>query len=284
MPITGIKLDDMPLMLKHILFFILLPLLFAANVFAFDKADSLKQKLNIISYRVDSLQKKLEYSSDSSKGKIYTTIALQYLKADTNRDKKTHDRYLESALNNTMKALHFYSKYNDSTGLRLCFDQLAFIYHKQQKFAQAKWFILQSNTLSRERNDVLQIISSLLVLADIKRDIGDYSLAKRDLYEALTLSAKNRLPEQASQVQLQLAGLYSKLNEPLKSALAFNRHLKIDDSLNKARLKLLAIQMHKEALLAAAKKKVFLTGNSRQIVSGSSKTTGSLAYLSFSSF
>ena len=275
---------DMPLITKQLLFIFFIPLLLTTNAFGFEKADSLKQKLNLTLISVDSLQKKLEYSSDSSKGKIYTTIALQYLKADTIGDKKTHNRYLESALNNTMKALHFYSKYNDSTGLRLCFDQLAFIYHKQQKFAQAKWFVLQSNTLSRERNDVSQIISSLQVLADIKSDIGDYSLAKRDLNEALTLSAKNHLPVQASLVQLQLAGLYTKLNEPLKSALAFNRHLKIDDSLNKARLKLLAIQMHKEALLAAAKKKVFLTGNSRQIVSGSSKTTGSLAYLSFSSF
>ena len=275
---------DMPLITKQLLFIFFIPLLLTTNAFGFEKADSLKQKLNLTLISVDSLQKKLEYSSDSSKGKIYTTIALQYLKADTIGDKKTHNRYLESALNNTMKALHFYSKYNDSTGLRLCFDQLAFIYHKQQKFAQAKWFVLQSNTLSRERNDVSQIISSLQVLADIKSDIGDYSLAKRDLNEALTLSAKNHLPVQASLVQLQLAGLYTKLNEPLKSALAFNRHLKIDDSLNKARLKLLAIQMRKEVLLAAAKKKVFLTGNRTQIASGSSKTTGSLAYLSFSSF
>ncbi len=99
MPIISIKLADMPLMLKHILFFILLPLLFATNAFAFEKADSLKQKLNLTLYRVDSLQKKLEFSSDSSKGKIYTNIALQYLKADTNRDKKIHDHYLESALN-----------------------------------------------------------------------------------------------------------------------------------------------------------------------------------------
>ena len=269
---------------KHILFFCLIPLFLVSNAFAFEKIDSLKQKLNLNLNNIDSLQKQLEYSGDSSKGKIYTAISLQYLKADTTIDKKTHSRFLESALNYTMKALHFYSKFNDSTGLRNCFDQLAFIYHKQQKLAQAKWFILQSNTLSRERNQVPEIINSLLVLADIKIDIGDYSLAKRDLGEALSLSTKNHIPQQASQVQLQLARLYTKLNEPLKSALAFHRHLKIDDSLNKVRLKLIAVQMHKEALLAAAKKKVYLTSNKLQTGSGTSKTIGSLAYLSFSAF
>ncbi len=267
---------------KCILF--LLAIALSTRVYADDKTDSLKQRLSLTLTDIDSLNKKLLFSGDSLKGEIYTQIAMQYMKADTGSDRKMRTRYREIALSNTMKALHFFSRYNDSTGLRISFDDLAFIYHAQKKFAQAKWFILQSNTLSREKNDIPHVIASLIELASIKSDISDYSLALRDLHEAWELSIKKHMPQQASLVQLSYARLFAQLNEPVKSAIALKRHHDIDDSLLKANNKILLARLHTDELIAAAKKKEFLASNKGQPSFRPSKTTGLFAYLSFSSF
>ena len=49
--------------------------------------------------------------------------------------------------------------------------------------------------LSRAKNDNPNIIASLLELASIKTDIKDYTLAMRDLNEALSISSKNHYPK-----------------------------------------------------------------------------------------
>ena len=141
---------------------------------------------------VDTLKQQLTTTSDSLKGALYTQIAAQYMRYDTVSNKKAKLSFQNEALSNTLKALHYYSKYDDTIGLRTCFNNLAIVYRDQKKYSQAKWFILQSNTLSRVKNDVPNIISSLLVLASVKTDIQDYSLAMQDLNEALTLSGKKR--------------------------------------------------------------------------------------------
>src|SRR5579872_7324445 len=113
-------------------------------LFAAAKTDSLKQKIGIAVNNIDDLKQQLKVTTnDSLKGPLYSRIAAQYLNYDTVTNKKTRLEYQEAALSNTYSALHFYSRYNDTAGLRLCFDNLAKVYHAQKKFAQAKWFILQ---------------------------------------------------------------------------------------------------------------------------------------------
>jgi tetratricopeptide (TPR) repeat protein len=202
-------------------------------------------------------------TNDTIRAKYYQTIATYYLRYDSITVKKTRQAYQDGALEYTMKALHSYSRTNDSNGLRISFNNLVKVYKDQRKFSQAKWFILQSNTISRQQNDTRNIISSLVELASIKMAIKDYKLAQRDLDEALTLSSQNHFSKQESMVQSSFASLYDKLNDPKKSIAALKRHDFIEDSITKAdQARTLAalkaqdsVQMSKKKLLTSVSKK-----------------------------
>ena len=62
-----------------------------------------------------------------------------------------------------------------------CYLQLGKIYLQARKYTQAKWFFIQSLTLSNQLNLNEQKIESLLLLAKVKNIIKDYSLALSDL-------------------------------------------------------------------------------------------------------
>ncbi|MGY3212160.1 tetratricopeptide (TPR) repeat protein [Mucilaginibacter sp. HD30] len=204
--------------------------------------DSIKQtptsvtedRIAILKLQVDSTQ------NDSVKAFLYAEIAVQYLKYDTISNKKVKLKYQNDALDYSYKALHLFSKYNDTVGLRNCFDNLATVYHSKKVYPQAKWFILQSNSLSRAINDVPNIMKSLIKLAAIKMDIKDYSLAMGDLNEALKLSVDNHDPRTESNVQLNFALLYNRMKNFKKGKIALDRHNFIDDSLGKAELAIAA--------------------------------------------
>jgi tetratricopeptide (TPR) repeat protein len=180
---------------------------------------------------LDSLKQKLQLTVDSLKGPVYTEIADVYLKYDTISNRKKKTLYQNEALNYTMLALHKYSYYNDSVGLRVSFDALAKVYCSQRKYSQAKWFVLQSNSISRIKNDVPNIIASLIKLSTIKMEIEDYKLAMSDLNEALRLSIAHKLPELEMATQKNYAYLYNRMDKPEKGALALKRADAIADSI-----------------------------------------------------
>jgi tetratricopeptide (TPR) repeat protein len=219
---------------------------------------------------LDSLKQKLQTTSDSLKGPIYTQIAAQYLGYDTVATRRMKYYFQTEALNYTMLALHSYSAFNDTLGLRTSFNALAKVYRSQRKFSQAKWFILQSNTISRQRNDTLNIIASLIELAAIKSDIKDYKLSMRDLNDALNLTLKTHDPKKESIVQVGFAELYRKMNDYDKAAIAIKRHEFLDDSLNQVTVDSVAqvnvaktIEIKKKDSILA-KKKVYTSNNKRR--------------------
>ncbi len=55
---------------------------------------------------------------------------------------------------------------------------------QQNRYSEAKWYLLQSNLISRQQNDDKHTIANLLDLATIKSDLGDYTQAQQDLAEA----------------------------------------------------------------------------------------------------
>lgn len=140
---------------------------------------------------------------------------------------------LNKAIDNIMSGLHIYSKFRDSTGLRETFDHLGLVYHLQKKYTQAKWFILQSNSLSRDRRDTLNIITSLISLAAVKEDIKDFSLAKRDLTEALLLAKTQHIINQQIDVLHAEAKLYTKNGDAKGAAMTLNRINYLKDSVIK---------------------------------------------------
>jgi len=239
--------------------------------------DSVKQRLAVMN--LDSLKLQLKYpASDMFKGQIYTEIANRYLDYDTISNKMQRASYENKALNYTMLALHQFSYYNDTTGLRITFDHLAKVYMAQKKFSQAKWFILQSNSLSRAKNDQLNIISSLVTLAKIKSEQTDYKLAMGDLDEAIQISEKNHYGKVELDVLKNYALLYSRMKNYPKEEAMLKKRDSLEQSIHKAEeAKLTAALAAKDSMekkkadSLQVKKKVFSSNTRKLSKNGSGK-------------
>ena len=201
--------------------------------------------------------------SDTVKGLLYTHLAGYYLHYDTITDKKKQVAYQNEALSYTLLAIQQYAAYDDSTALRRSFDNLEKVYYSQKKFTQAKWFILQSNTLSRAKADTSNIISSLLTLSTIKSDIKDYNLALRDLNEALQLSIIIHSPKAEAQVLKNYALLYHRLKDFPKEAMALKKRDSLEERIKKAEVAQLSAKnaLQKKKLDSLQNKKKVYTSN-----------------------
>jgi len=211
---------------------------------------------------IDSLKKQLNVVEDDSlKALIYSKIAAQYLKYDSTATKKERHTFQNEAISNTLSAIHHYSKYDDSVGLRNSFDVLARVYHTQHKYIQAKWFIIQSNSISRVINDNPNIIASLLEMASIKADIKDYKLALRDLNEALAISSKNHMTAQEADVHLHYAMFYNVTKNTEKAAAAMKRYTAINDSVKRDNEARTLAKLKTTDSLQQVKKKVYMSSS-----------------------
>lgn len=216
---------------------------------------------------IDSLKQILKTTTnDTLRVPVYTQIAAYYSNFDTLSNAAKRQAYQSTSLSYTLKALHIYSLFNDTLGLRISFDNLAKVYNAQHKYSEAKWFILQSNSLSRAKKDTLNIICSLITLADIKGNIKDYALATRDLNDALALSTKIKdLPAQ-SLVLRNFGFLYSKQKNYKKEALMLKKRDSVEAVIQKnAMASVMEKIAAKDALerqrldTLMAKKKLFMT-------------------------
>jgi tetratricopeptide (TPR) repeat protein len=247
-------------MKKYILLIVLFCFGFSITASAQDDLDSLKHQLQVV-------------PNDSLKSELFTRIAAHYLQYDAIFDKKLKRTYQNEAAGYTLSAIRSYSKYNDTTNLRMSFDNLAKVYHAQKKYSPAKWYILQSNALSRAKKDTDNIITSLLELAAIKSDIKDYKLAMRDLNEALRLSKKTKKPSQELLVQQGYALLYAEMKQPEKAAIALKRRDDIEEAIKNAQavqlatLKADSVQSVKKKYFTASSKRISKSKVSKKIVS-----------------
>ncbi|HEY4326099.1 MAG TPA: hypothetical protein VGN20_19070 [Mucilaginibacter sp.] len=240
-------------------------------------------KKEIKVYGLDSLKSLVKTTTnDSLKALLFTEMANRYLYNDTISDKKTQTGYQTEALSYTMKALHLFSRYDDSTGLRMSYDNLAKVYFSQKKYVQAKWFILQSNSLSRAKNDVPNVIASLLTLSAIKSEINDDKLAMRDLDEALQLSITKHYPKIELDVLKNYALYYSRLQNYPKEALMLKKRDSLQENIRKkeeaALLAKIALQdsIQKKKVDSLNKKKVYTSNTRKLYKSASAKKMASL--------
>lgn len=87
-----------------------------------------------------------------------------------------------------LKEAKHHMRFREYTTASTDFNTLAKLYVVAKRFSEAKWFLLQSNTIAkRESNDKLTIIN-LLDLATIKAATGELALARTDLKEAHDLA------------------------------------------------------------------------------------------------
>lgn len=229
---------------------------FSASAYTF-YADSTKTQIaRSAGEIIDSLRTQLDTTTnDTVKASLYNQMVVQYLNYDK-LDGKTKKYFQTQALSYTYLALHLYSGMSDTLGLRDCFNGLSKVYRSQKKYAQAKWFILQSNSLSRAKKDTTNIMASLLILANIKMEIKDYNLAMRDLDEVFKITQRIHSPKDEANVQQSYVLLYTHLKNPKKAEIAAKRQGFIEDSLLNVEKKALA--QTQDSL--TAKKKVYPIG------------------------
>ena len=89
--------------------------------------------------------------------------------------------------------------YNDAS---YNFSDLARLYIKQNRLSEAKWYLLQSNNISRQENDDKHTIENLVELANIKAAMGDMALAQQDLAEAHDLAYAKGLTQYLETIDL----------------------------------------------------------------------------------
>jgi hypothetical protein len=107
-------------------------------------------------------------------------VCLITLKQSIYQIELAEDAVLKEAKHNMRFRIYNLASYN--------FSDLADLYVLQNRFSEAKWYLLQSNAISREQNDDKHTIANLLRLASIKSTIGENALAKIDLQEAHDLA------------------------------------------------------------------------------------------------
>jgi len=91
-----------------------------------------------------------------------------------------------------MKNLRNSMRYGQGA-LRIQFDNLANFYFSQNRFSEAKWYLLRSNAISRQQKNYAEIVGSLMVLADVKSNLGDFKQADADLAEAKNIAASHSM-------------------------------------------------------------------------------------------
>jgi hypothetical protein len=80
------------------------------------------------------------------------------------------------------------------------FSDLAELYIKLHRLSEAKWYLLQSNNISREENDDKHTIANLIDLALVKNRIGDNVSARADLVEAQALATNRGMKEKVDEI------------------------------------------------------------------------------------
>jgi hypothetical protein len=81
------------------------------------------------------------------------------------------------------------------------FSDLAKLYIQQKRLSEAKWFLLQSTTLSRRVNDDKHTVANLMELARLKADLGEITLAEQDLAEACDLATAHNWNDNVAAIE-----------------------------------------------------------------------------------
>ena len=87
-----------------------------------------------------------------------------------------------------LKEAKHHMRYRQYSMASTDFNTLANLYIVAKRYSEAKWFLLQSNAISKRENNDKLTITNLLDLATIKAAMGELALARTDLKEAHDLA------------------------------------------------------------------------------------------------
>lgn len=129
------------------------------------------------------------------------------------------------------KALPLFTRMGDRQGRISSFQALGDVYHRQNRFSEAKWFYIQANILAKKINDKNNIVSSLISLAKVKYAIGHYTLALKDYKEAELLVLKNKNIGKLVEIKSGLGDLYYKMGNLKAAGKEIDEYSKLKHSL-----------------------------------------------------
>ena len=118
---------------------------------------------------------------------------------------------LEAAENLVMRDAQHNMRFRVYNDASYNFSELAKLYIQQNRYSEAKWYLLQSNIISRQQNDDKHTIDNLIALAMIKSDLGDYAQAQQDLTEAHDMAAFRGFTADVATIEKKMT--YIKLNK-----------------------------------------------------------------------
>jgi hypothetical protein len=116
----------------------------------------------------------------------------------------TADYGLELAEAAVMKTAQHHMRFRVYDEASYDFSQLAELYMQQKRFSEAKWYLLQSNSISRQENDDQHTISNLMDLAIVKASLGDVVLAQQDLSEARQMAWSKKWQDRVTAIDNEL--------------------------------------------------------------------------------
>jgi hypothetical protein len=121
------------------------------------------------------------------------------------------DYSIEAAENVVMKEAQHNMRFRIYADASYNFSELAHLYIQQNRLSEAKWYLLQSNNISRDQRDDKHTILNLIDLATIKVELGEFSLAQDDLAEARDLTNSSGYKEYMAEIENMM--LYIKQNK-----------------------------------------------------------------------
>jgi len=108
----------------------------------------------------------------------------------------TEKHIIKTAQHNMSWRIYDMASYN--------FSDLAKLYIKQKRLSEAKWYLLQSTTLSKRTNDDRHTVANLMDLALVKADMGNIDLAQQDLGEACDLATAHSWNDNVAAIEKEL--------------------------------------------------------------------------------
>lgn len=124
------------------------------------------------------------------------------------------DYNLEAAERQVTKTAQHNMRFRVYSEASYNFNELAGLYLQQNRLTEAKWFLLQSNNISRADNNDKLTIANLIGLATIKAELGDFTQAQQDLAEAHELAMSRGYRDDMLQIEKKISELKHK-RQPL---------------------------------------------------------------------
>ena len=117
--------------------------------------------------------------------------------------------------------------YNDAS---YNFTALAVLYLQQNRFSEAKWYLLQSNNIAKQGTDTRHVLDNLYLLAQIKSAIGEQTLAMADLQEARELAVAKAMQPDVTVIDNKIKFLQTSKVAVVKAELRYAEAVELENS------------------------------------------------------